>query len=159
MNSKNAVHLFCVYSGKSNSEALTALACALPLALTIPCVIYTQGSQFSAVRAKLLTSLEDCVLTVLHCTFLLNLCTERGSLYRTTFLTFFIQQQNTMGALYINNFRSNQKLIPMNAHYTQTVLHHYNIRKARPKDALHRTSKQLIQNDIIQFLINSSLLI
>ena len=42
-----------------------------------------------------------------------------------------------MGVLY---FRSDQKLIPINAHYTQTVLHHY-IAKARPEDALHRTSK------------------
>ena len=44
-----------------------------------------------------------------------------------------------MGAC-IKNFSSNQKLVRINAHYTQTVLHHYDIAKACPKDALHRTS-------------------
>ena len=88
MNSKYAVHLFYVCSGKSYSEALTALACALPLVLTIPgVIIYVhkapnfQLSWLSYSQALV----EDCVLTVLHCTSLLNLCTERDFLYLTAF--------------------------------------------------------------------------
>ena len=49
------------------------------------------------------------------------------------------QETKAMGAFSLA-FVSVEKLVPINALCTLTVLHQYNIVKARPTDALHRTS-------------------